>query len=219
MHHTTIRHKWAHTRSSQCQEPHHTTVLRPFFRDHPGEPVPEENLRTLWHKGRSTEADTQTIWLGTTPSGLTSAHLHHPPIFTGQMPFPPPNQQCQSTEGNWQCQEMNRGCALTSTTTNKKLSCCKETMCHSISLSTTLAVQVEQLVRCVCFWTITFRLNDFQPRYLARRFTRTLCQVCFFKVRRWKSQVKAQGHRRKPNSANDGMMINRGWKANINWKL
>jgi len=30
------------------REPHHTTtVLRPFFRDHPGEPVPEENFWTL----------------------------------------------------------------------------------------------------------------------------------------------------------------------------
>jgi len=43
------------------------------------------------------EADTPTIWLGATPSGLTSAHLH---FFTGWMPFLPPNQQCQSTEGN-----------------------------------------------------------------------------------------------------------------------
>jgi len=47
-----------------------------------------------------TEADTPTIQLGATPSGLTSAHLHHPPIFfTGRMSFLPPNQQCQSTEG------------------------------------------------------------------------------------------------------------------------
>ena len=58
---------------------HHTTaVLRPFFRDHPGEPVPEENFWTLWCKGRLTEADTPTIRLGATPSRLTSAHLHHP---------------------------------------------------------------------------------------------------------------------------------------------
>jgi len=41
-------------------------VLRPFFRDHPGEPVPEENFWTLWCKGRLTEADTLTIRLGTT---------------------------------------------------------------------------------------------------------------------------------------------------------
>jgi len=82
--------------------PHHTTtVLRPFFRDHPGEPVPEDNFWTLWCKERLTEADTLTIRLGTTPSGLTSAHLHRPPIFfTGRMPFLPPNQQRQSTEGN-----------------------------------------------------------------------------------------------------------------------
>jgi len=62
--------------------PHHTTtVLRPFFWDHPHEPVPEQNFWTLWCKGRLTEADTTTIRLGVTPSGLTSANLHHPPIF------------------------------------------------------------------------------------------------------------------------------------------
>jgi len=59
----------------------HTTVLQPFFWDLPGEPVPEENFWILWCKGRLREADTQTIRLGATPSGLTSAHLHHPPIF------------------------------------------------------------------------------------------------------------------------------------------
>jgi len=53
----------------------------PFFRDHLGEPVPEENFWALWCKGRLTEADTLTIRLGATPSVLTSAHLHHPPIF------------------------------------------------------------------------------------------------------------------------------------------
>jgi len=62
-------------------QPHHTTVLRPFFRDHLGERVPEENFWTLWCKGRLTEANTPTIRLGATPSRLTSAHLHHPPIF------------------------------------------------------------------------------------------------------------------------------------------
>jgi len=56
----------------------HTTILRPFFRDHPGEPVPEENFWTLRCKGRLTEADTPTIQLGATPSRLTSAHLHRP---------------------------------------------------------------------------------------------------------------------------------------------
>jgi len=71
---------------------HTTTVLWPFFRDHLGEPVPEDNFWTLWCKERLTEADTPTIQLGATPSGLTSAHLHHPPyFFTGRMPFLPPN--------------------------------------------------------------------------------------------------------------------------------
>jgi len=58
---------------------HTTTVLWPFFPDYPGELVPDENFWTLWRKGRFTEADTPTIWLGTTPFRLTSAHLHHPP--------------------------------------------------------------------------------------------------------------------------------------------
>jgi len=76
-----------------------TTILRPLSRDHPGESVPEENFWTWRCKGRPTEADTKTIRLGATPSGLTSAHLHHPPLFfTGQKPFLLPNQQCQSTE-------------------------------------------------------------------------------------------------------------------------
>jgi len=57
----------------------HTTVLRPFFRDHPGEPVPEENFWTSWC--RLTEADTSTIRLGATPSGLTSAPPPSPHIF------------------------------------------------------------------------------------------------------------------------------------------
>jgi len=50
-----------------------------FFRDHPGELVPEENSWTLWCKRRLTEADTTTIRLGATQSGLTSAYRHHPP--------------------------------------------------------------------------------------------------------------------------------------------
>jgi len=75
-------------------------IFPTLFRDHLGELVPEEDFWTLWCKGRLTEADTPTIQVGSTPSGLTSAHLHYPPFFTGQMPFLPSNQQCQSTEGN-----------------------------------------------------------------------------------------------------------------------
>jgi len=47
--------------------------------------VPEENFWTLWCKGRLTEADTPTIWLGATPSGLISAYLHHPPVSANKL--------------------------------------------------------------------------------------------------------------------------------------
>jgi len=77
-----------------------TTVLRPFFRDHPGEPVPEEKLLGFTvqgeiYRGRHTDH----------PAGRHSIRTNQclppqSPIFTGQKPFLPPNQQCQSTEGN-----------------------------------------------------------------------------------------------------------------------
>jgi len=61
---------------------HHHNRFTALFPDHPGEPVPEENFWTLWCKGRLTEADTPTIRMGATPSGLvTSAHLNHPSYF------------------------------------------------------------------------------------------------------------------------------------------
>jgi len=47
-----------------------------------GVPVPEENLWTLWYKGKLTQADTLTIQLGATPSGLvptsTTPHFYKP---------------------------------------------------------------------------------------------------------------------------------------------
>jgi len=74
------------TSTQQKRQTSHTALTHhnhftALFRDHPGEPVPEENFWTLWCKGRLTEADTPTIRLGATPSGLTSAYLHHPRIF------------------------------------------------------------------------------------------------------------------------------------------
>jgi len=77
-----------------------TTVLRPFFRDHPCEPVPEENLDFMVqgkiNRGRHTDH----------PAGRRSIRTNQcqpppsPHFFTGLMPFLPPNQQRQSTEGN-----------------------------------------------------------------------------------------------------------------------
>ena len=72
--------------TNNTSPPHTTTVLRSFFRDHPGETVPEKNFWTLWYKGRLTEADTLTIRLGATPSRLSSAHLHHPPFLHAGCP-------------------------------------------------------------------------------------------------------------------------------------
>jgi len=45
---------YTHVHQVLLPTPHHhiTTVLRLFFRDHPGEPVSEKNFWTLWCKGR-----------------------------------------------------------------------------------------------------------------------------------------------------------------------
>ena len=59
---------------------HTTTVLRPFFRDHLGGPVPEENFWTLWCRGRLTEADIQTIWTNQCPPPPS------PPFFQAGCP-------------------------------------------------------------------------------------------------------------------------------------
>jgi len=64
-------------------QPHHNRRFTALFRDHPDEPVPEQNFWTLWCKGRLTEADTPTIRLGATPSGLLSDPAPSSPrIFT-----------------------------------------------------------------------------------------------------------------------------------------
>jgi len=69
--------KFGHVVLEICKWTNRKTHKHTVFRDHLVEPVPEENFWTLWCKGRLTEADTETIRLGATPSGLTSAHLHH----------------------------------------------------------------------------------------------------------------------------------------------
>jgi len=61
--------------------PHTHNRFMALFRDHPGEPVPEENFWTLWCKERLTEADTSTIRMGATPSGLTVPTSTIPHIF------------------------------------------------------------------------------------------------------------------------------------------
>jgi len=61
-------------------------VLRAFYQDHPGEPMPEKNFWNLCCKGRLTEADTPTMWMGTTPSGLTSAPSTIPHFLQARCP-------------------------------------------------------------------------------------------------------------------------------------
>jgi len=78
---------------------HHTTttVSWRFFQDRSGESVPEENFWTFTvkiNRGRCTDH----------PAGHHSIRTPYqcppPHSFTGRMPFLPPNQQHQSTEGN-----------------------------------------------------------------------------------------------------------------------
>jgi len=59
--HGTSVNQWITNSCSFTQRCLTTTILRPFFWDHLGEPVPEEILWTLWCKERLTESDTLTI--------------------------------------------------------------------------------------------------------------------------------------------------------------
>jgi len=54
-------------------------------------------------QGKIMEAEVPTVRVGTTTTGLT-APPQPPRFFTGWMPFLPPNQQCQSTEGKFSLQ-------------------------------------------------------------------------------------------------------------------
>jgi len=82
-----------------------TTVSLPFLRDHPGEPVPEENFwnldfmvqRKINRQKRQTHRPSGWAPLHPDQPVLTSTIL--PIFFTGRMPFLPPNQQHQSTKG------------------------------------------------------------------------------------------------------------------------
>jgi len=73
-----------------------------FVQDNPGEPVPER-----WNQSGFTEArDSEWQWhllghMQICTSPQTDNHTSTPPFsfFTGWMPFLPPNQQHQSTEG------------------------------------------------------------------------------------------------------------------------
>jgi len=63
-----------------------------------------QKKQLLWifmEQGRIMEAEALTVRVGATPTGLTAPPRPQPlqGFFTGRMPFLPPNQQRQSTEG------------------------------------------------------------------------------------------------------------------------
>jgi len=80
-----------------------TLVVLPFFWDHPGEPVPEDDFWTDFIVQGKINRDSHIDH----PAGCHSSRTNQcppppsPHIFTGRMPFlPSSNQQYQSTEGN-----------------------------------------------------------------------------------------------------------------------
>ena len=87
--------KWPLNGGGDSGSSTHTTVLRPLFQDHPRQP--EEILfRSLWCKmvqGKIMQADTLTIRLGATPSGLISNPPPSSPHFYAGFPSccNPPN--------------------------------------------------------------------------------------------------------------------------------
>jgi len=73
-----------------------------FFKDNLSKPAPERQTILDFTEARDDE-------VAVASTGPYANHLHlapdittpvpHRSVFTGQMPFLPPNQQCQSTEG------------------------------------------------------------------------------------------------------------------------
>jgi len=79
------------------------TTPQPFYGPFPGPPGwtgARRELLDFMVQGKINRGKHTDHPLGAIPSRLTSAHLHRPPFFTDRMPFLPPNQQCESSEGN-----------------------------------------------------------------------------------------------------------------------
>jgi len=90
-----------HPRTHARMHTHTHNRVTAFFVGPPACASARRELLDFMVQGKTNRGRTQTIRLGATPSGLTIANLHHAPIFfTRWMPFLPPNQWCQSTEGN-----------------------------------------------------------------------------------------------------------------------
>ena len=77
-----------------------------FFQDNPGKPAAEKqnysgktNLDLLEQEIVSGSGISWAICKSAPYSRQTTMPALHHSVFIGQMPFLPPNQQCQSTEG------------------------------------------------------------------------------------------------------------------------
>jgi len=74
-----------------------------FVRDNPGEPVPEETFthsHLLWSSIVPYLLNSSTTIHDILPVQSTHLTVPYQLVFPGRMPFLPPNQQHQSTEGN-----------------------------------------------------------------------------------------------------------------------
>ena len=79
----------------------HAHVSRPFFRDYPGEPVPERQNQSGFYWSKRLVSGSGISW-ATCKSDcrkIEKTDRKKPSFFAGRMPFLPPNQQRQSTEG------------------------------------------------------------------------------------------------------------------------
>jgi len=94
----------------KCGQSHtHPFNGRPFFRDYPGEPLPEGKTILDFTEARDSEWQWHQLGHMRVCTLLqTDNHASTPPLyFTGRLPFLPPNQQRQSTEGNKCGQSVN----------------------------------------------------------------------------------------------------------------
>jgi len=65
----------------------------------------------IMEQGKIMEAEVLTVRVGATPTRLTAPlPPQSPKVFTGLMPFLPPNQQRQSTEGKTPAKEIQKYC-------------------------------------------------------------------------------------------------------------
>jgi len=91
----------------------HTPLFNgPFFRDYPGEPVPEGKTNLDFTEARDSEWHWHQLGHMQVCTLLqTDSHASTPPsVFTGWIPFLSPNQQRQSTEGTSGMQSSNIQC-------------------------------------------------------------------------------------------------------------